>query len=423
MPMLNNYIEKQATINIGTIGHVAHGKTTIVHCITGRSTIRYKDELEKNITIKLGYANAKIFACKCERPKCYSVKEGKCAKCDNDYKLVRHVSFVDCPGHDVLMTTMLNGTAVMDAALLLVAANEPCPQPQTVEHLFALEIMNLKSVVILQNKIDLVTKEQAIEQHGQIEQFLKTSSLTGPIAPVSGQFNLNIEAILDLLVNYIKEPVRDLVKPEKMMIIRSFDINRPGTKVSNLKGGIIGGSLVSGILKLGTEIEIRPGIVVKDNEAGFICYPFISTVRSLNSERNELKEAIPGGLIGVGTGLDPNFCKGDRLVGMVMGLRGTLSPVYYNIIIKYELFHKTLTTSSKESLKLGENILLNVGSSSVGCKIYKIDEVKMSLEMIRPCCCDIGDRVAISRKVKNNWRLVGFGTILSGKEAKIAYLQ
>ena len=71
--------------------------------------------------------------------------------------LLRHISFVDCPGHDVLMATMLSGAAVMDAALLLIAGNEPCPQPQTSEHLAAVEIMKLQNLIILQNKIGLCT--------------------------------------------------------------------------------------------------------------------------------------------------------------------------------------------------------------------------------------------------------------------------
>lgn len=123
-------ISRQATINIGTIGHVAHGKSTVVKAISGVQTVRFKNELERNITIKLGYANAKIFQCpKCPRPSCYkSFKsdrfEANCEKCSSKMNLVRHVSFVDCPGHDILMATMLNGAAVMDAAMLLVAANE-----------------------------------------------------------------------------------------------------------------------------------------------------------------------------------------------------------------------------------------------------------------------------------------------------------
>lgn len=78
--------------------------------------------------------------------------------------LRRHVSFVDCPGHDILMATMLNGAAVMDAALLLIAGNETCPQPQTAEHLAAVEIMKLQNIIILQNKIDLVKEQAALQQ-------------------------------------------------------------------------------------------------------------------------------------------------------------------------------------------------------------------------------------------------------------------
>lgn len=76
--------------------------------------------------------------------------------CGHKMQLVRHVSFVDCPGHDILMATMLNGAAVMDAAMLLVAGNETCPQPQTSEHLAAVEIMKLKHIIILQVVINVI---------------------------------------------------------------------------------------------------------------------------------------------------------------------------------------------------------------------------------------------------------------------------
>merc|ERR1712013_342722 len=89
-----------------------------------------------------------------------------------EFGLVRHVSFVDCPGHDILMATMLNGAAVMDAALLLIAGNEGCPQPQTSEHLAAVEIMRLKHIIILQNKVELVTRAQAQAQYDEIKKFV-----------------------------------------------------------------------------------------------------------------------------------------------------------------------------------------------------------------------------------------------------------
>lgn len=411
-------IERQATINIGTIGHVAHGKTTIVQCITGISTIKYKAELERNITIKLGYANAKIYECICQRPQRYSSSSGICKTCSAQKKLIRHVSFIDCPGHDVLMATMLSGTAIMDAALLLVAANEPCPQPQTTEHLFAVEVMNLKKIVVVQNKIDLVTKEQAIEQYEQIRDFLKTSQADGPIIPVSGQLNINIEAILDFIVNYIEPPVRNKDEKAKMIIIRSFDINKPGTKVKDLHGGVIGGSLVSGTLKTGDEIEIRPGSYSK-KDGEFICRPFITKISGLKTEKTSLNRAYPGGLIGVGTTLDPSFCKSDRIVGMVMGLKGTLPPIYKSLTVICEIFQKTMA-SSKEPLRIDETVLLNIGSTTTGCKIVQIDGNDTVFELIKPCCCECGEKIAISRKIKNNWRLIGYGIISSGEEVEMS---
>lgn len=159
----------------------------------------------------VGYANAKIFECdnpKCPRPVCYtsggSSKDDSfpCYRpsCSGRFQLVRHVSFVDCPGHDILMATMLNGAAVMDAAFLLIAGNESCPQPQTSEHLAAIEIMKLKHILILQNKIDLVKESQAKEQYDQIVKFVQGTVAEGaPIIPISAQLKYNIEVDLVFL--------------------------------------------------------------------------------------------------------------------------------------------------------------------------------------------------------------------------------
>ena len=251
----------------GTIGHVAHGKSTVVKAISGVHTVRFKNELERNITIKLGYANAKIYKChdpECPRPGNFltrgsstedSVKQGKWT-----YELVRHVSFVDCPGHDILMATMLNGAAVMDAALLLIAGNEPCPQPQTSEHLAAVEIMKLQHIIILQNKIDLVKEAAALQQHEDIKAFVKgTVADSSPIIPISAQLRYNIDVAAEYITNSIPVPIRDFTSEPKMIVIRSFDVNKPGQEVQDLRGGVAGGSILQGVLKLGQEIEIRPG--------------------------------------------------------------------------------------------------------------------------------------------------------------------
>eukprot|EP01098_Paradermamoeba_levis_P000329 TRINITY_DN1033_c0_g1_i4.p1 TRINITY_DN1033_c0_g1~~TRINITY_DN1033_c0_g1_i4.p1 ORF type:complete len:337 (-),score=111.21 TRINITY_DN1033_c0_g1_i4:1195-2205(-) len=248
-PLSPEVISRQATINIGTIGHVAHGKSTVVKAISGVMTVRFKNELERNITIKLGYANAKIYKCdnpECPRPGCYrsygSWKEDHppCERpgCGGKMSLLRHISFVDCPGHEILMATMLNGAAVMDAALLLVAANDSCPQPQTSEHLAAIEVMKLKQIIILQNKIDLIKESQAEEQYAQILKFIKGTVAEGsPIIPISAQLKYNIDVICEYIYKKIPIPTRDFTASPRLIVIRSFDVNKPGAEVEELKGG------------------------------------------------------------------------------------------------------------------------------------------------------------------------------------------
>ncbi|KAA8577325.1 hypothetical protein EYC84_007291 [Monilinia fructicola] len=258
LPPQNRTKRFGSTINIGTIGHVAHGKSTVVKAISGVQTVRFKNELERNITIKLGYANAKIY------------------QCDNK-ELLRHVSFVDCPGHDILMSTMLSGAAVMDAALLLIAGNETCPQPQTSEHLAAIEIMKLDKVIILQNKVDLMREEGANQHYQSILKFIRGTVAGGaPIIPISAQLKFNIDAVNEALVSTIPVPPRDFTMDPQMIVIRSFDVNKPGAEIDELKGGVAGGSILHGVIKLGDEIEIRPGIVSRDEKGGVKCQPIFS---------------------------------------------------------------------------------------------------------------------------------------------------
>lgn len=214
-------------------------------------------------------------------------------------KLLRHVSFVDCPGHDILMSTMLSGAAVMDAALLLIAGNEPCPQPQTSEHLAAIEIMKLSHIIVIQNKVDLMREEAAQQHYDSIVKFIRGTVADGsPIVPISAQLKFNIDAVCENLCTKIPVPVRDFTESPHMIIIRSFDVNKPGAEIEELKGGVAGGSILTGVLKLDDEIEIRPGIVSKDAQGQIKYKPIFSRVVSLFAEQNDLKFAVPGGLIG-----------------------------------------------------------------------------------------------------------------------------
>lgn len=338
-------------------------------------------------------------------------------------KLMRHVSFVDCPGHDILMATMLNGAAVMDAALLLVAGNETCPQPQTSEHLAAIEIMKLKHIIILQNKVDLIREQQAEEHHQQILQFVKgTVADSAPIVPISAQLRYNIDAVTEYICKHIPVPVRDFTSSPRLIVIRSFDVNKPGAEVDELKGGVAGGSILSGVLKLGQEIEIRPGLVVKDEQGKTKCTPIRSRIVTLLAEKNNMEFAVPGGLIGVGTKIDPQLCRADRLVGMVLGAVGKLPSVYLELEINYFLLRRLLGVKSDDKkqtkvakLTKGEVLMVNIGSTSTGGKVTSVKADLAKITLISPACTEIGEKVALSRRILKHWRLVGWGTISAGE--------
>lgn len=425
-------ISRQATINIGTIGHVAHGKSTVVKAISGVQTVRFKNELERNITIKLGYANAKVFKCDddtCPRPDCYSTfgssKEDKpaCKLCGGPMTLMRHVSFVDCPGHDILMATMLNGAAVMDAALLLIAGNEPCPQPQTSEHLAAVEIMKLQNIIILQNKIDLVKQDAALAQADDIRAFVKGTVADGsPIIPISAQLKYNIDVIGEYIYKKIPVPVRDFTSDPKMIVIRSFDVNKPGEDVTELKGGVAGGSIIQGVLKVGDEIEIRPGLVSRAADGGIRCVPLFTRIRSLLAEQNDLNYAVPGGLIGVGTSIDPTLTRADRLVGQVLGYREKLPSIFTELEISFYLLRRLLGVKTDEGekqgkvqkLTKGEILMVNIGSTSTGGRVLAVKGDLAKLQLTSPVCTEENEKVALSRRIDKHWRLIGWGHIRRG---------
>ena len=148
----------QPSVNIGMVGHVDHGKSTLTLALTGTRTDVHSEEIKRGISIKLGYADVPVYKCTDESGE--EVYSGK--KLNDSCELSRVISIVDAPGHETLMATMLSGSSIMNGALLVIAANEKCPQPQTREHLIALDIMGINNIVVVQNKIDLVTRERAM---------------------------------------------------------------------------------------------------------------------------------------------------------------------------------------------------------------------------------------------------------------------
>lgn len=408
-------LPKQPEVNIGTVGHVDHGKTTLVQALTGVWASRHSEELKRGITIKLGYADMPIYKCPtCETPKNYSTKP-VCPNCASEAIFVRAISFVDAPGHEALMATMLSGAAIMDGAILVIAADEPCPQPQTREHLAAAEIIGIKNLVIVQNKIDIVDERRALKSYEEIKNFVKgTVAENAPIIPISAQRGINIDVLLNAIEEVIPTPKRDETKPPLMYIIRSFDINRPGTSIEELEGGVIGGTIAQGKFTVGDEVEIRPGIS-SEREGKTVYNPLISEIVSLRAGEKNIKEAYCGGLVGVGTLLDSSFSKADGLTGNIAGKTGLLPPTLTELTLETHILERAVGTKELlkvEKINLDETLLLHVGAAVNLGKVTSMKNNVAKIKLSRPICAQPSTRVAISRKITARWRLIGYGIIV-----------
>ena len=405
----------QPVVNIGMVGHVDHGKTTLVSALSGVWTDTHSEELKRGISIRLGYADCTFYKCKkCSEPECYC-STPKCPNCGaEDLEELRTVSFVDSPGHETLMATMLSGAAIMDGAVLVIAANEQCPQPQTKEHLMALDIIGIKNVVIAQNKIDIVSRKEAVKHYNQIKAFVKgTVAENAPIVPISAQQKINIDVLIKTIEDVIPTPKHDLDKTPLMQIARSFDVNRPGTLPAKLNGGVIGGTLAQGKLMVKDEIEIRPGRKV-DYEGKTSWVPITTTVTKLVYGGESVDVATPGGLLAVGTKLDPSMTKSDALAGQMAGRPGTLPPVWQKFVMKTQLLERVVGVTEESMVKAistGEPLMLSIGTATTIGVVSSARKGEAEVRLKRPVCADVGSNIAISRRIGARWRLIGIGVL------------
>jgi translation initiation factor 2 subunit 3 len=394
-------MSEQAEINIGMIGHVDHGKTSLVKALSGKWTDTHSEEIKKGISIRLGYADVSFYKCEKEKGTEQFCASEKCPLCGEKTKFIRKVSFVDAPGHETLMATMLSGAALMQGAVMVIAANEQCPQPRTEEHLMALSLTGVKKIVVAQNKIDLVTAEQAKENYEQIINFLKAYGIEdAPIIPVSANKNINIDALIKAIEEHLPTPERNTKKNPKMFVVRSFDINKPGTDPLKLKGGVIGGSLECGKLKIGDEIEIIPGVNGK---------PIYTRIDSLGIEKGSLKEAIPGGLIAIGTSLDPVLTRNDQMRGQLVGLKGKLPLPKKEITVEVHKL-KRLINEKEYEIKVNDMVILTVGTmTAVGTIAKKLSGNNYLISLKNEVVFEEGQRIALSKRDENRWSLAAYG--------------
>lgn len=363
-------IEKQPFVTISTQGRVANGKTSLITKLSGINPMKFKKEVEKDMTIKLGYTNCKFYKCpNCPAPYCYQNSE-KCEQCGIDSKLVLHVSFVDSPGHSDLQTTALSGASNVDFSLLVVAAN--CQEdPETNEHYKANKILGLTDkTFIIHNKIDLVDREQAYNHYDKLKKLYDIKY----IIPMCAQFGFGINYLIQFLVERISNPINEIFlkkikQPLKASIIRSFDVNKVGSNIDKLVGAIVGGTIKTGSIKIGDKIKIVPGIL-----QGNTSKALIAIVTSLKTENTSLDVAYPGGLIGIGLSLDPTLSKEDKLVGnFIVGENDDSYKIFKKSKISYNKYDETA------ELKAGDNCVLMLSSTRRNIKITSINSRKNEL--------------------------------------------
>jgi translation initiation factor 2 subunit 3 len=399
--------EKIPEINVGVVGHIDHGKTTLLSKLTGKFTDTHSEELKRGITIKLGYADMVIYDCEGE----ITNKEIKGKKCSP----IRYVSFVDAPGHEMLMATMLSGAAIIDAAILVISASEGI-KPQTEEHLTALQAKKVRNIIIVQNKIDLVSREQAIESYGKIKDFVKgTIAENAPIIPVSTLQEINIHRIVESIAK-IPLQKKDAGSEPVFLVARSFDINRPGIKIPEMKGGVLGGILKKGTLKVGDDIEIKPGLSMK--KAHKQVYQTLATkIVSLHKGKESLQEVSPGASISIETNLDPYLTKADSLTGCLVSSKGNLPEVTYALRIRPSLFGKvsgTMEHEKIEPIKHREMLMLSVNTTITVGTVDKISKNRDEIELLLniPVIALKDDNVGIARNIRGHWRLIGWGEVI-----------
>ncbi|MDG6985770.1 MAG: translation initiation factor IF-2 subunit gamma [Nitrososphaerota archaeon] len=411
-PPSTPFLPKQPEVNIGTSGHVDHGKTTLTQAITGIWASAHSEELKRGITIKVGYADAAFYRCTQDHGVASYSTSAKCPVCGKKTSFLRAVSFVDCPGHESLMTNMLAGAFLIDGALLVIAANEPVPKPQTREHLQALQMLGMKKIVIAQNKIDLVTDAEAEKNYAAIQKFTKgTVAEKAPIVPISAQQRLNIDALIEALEEVVPTPKRDAGASPLMYVVRSFDVNRPGAEVKALSGGVLGGSLTRGELRVGDEIELKPGMV-EERSGKYVSV--ITKVSSLQTGAGDADKVGPGGLVAVGTHLDPTFVKGDQMVGSVIGKPGSLPDTLEHVTLDTTLLETAVGASEivkVDKVRLAETVRLNLGTASTLATATSVRGDTIELDLKKPVAIEIGMRAAISRRIAERWRLIGSGVL------------
>lgn len=409
----SNKISKQPVLNVGMLGSVSDGKSTCVRALTGIKTQRHSSEKTRNITIKPGYANLKIWS---DGKKFYSTdsKPNNYQAGGKECELAHHLSFVDCPGHQELILTMLGSIKLMNAVIVVVSAADPIDKkPQLIQHLAAIKLSGLDNIIVCLNKLDLVSKEVGMERYQELQKLLKSYDIVPKnIIPTSFNKNIGVSWLLEEILTHFHAP-DETDDDARFLATRSFDINKAGSDWTEIKGGVIGGSLFNGTIQVNDTIEIRPGICGKGKDGKLISQPIKSKILSVKTDQEELDKIFPGGLMGIGTDIDPYYCKDDMLAGNMIGLEGTLPSVYDSVELKYNIIEDF---GGSWKPKMNDSMFLQIGTLSISSIITQVNKKTIKLNLSRPACIDKDMNIMVSHKEDGIMKIVASGTLKSGNK-------
>jgi len=407
---LLNYMKHHPIINIGTLGSVSHGKSTLVSMLTGTKTQRHSTEQIRNITIKPGYANLKLW--QDEDTFEFTTTNSEVYEMEG-YKLVHHISFVDCPGHQELIQVMLGSVSLMKGAIVVVSAAEDIKTAkQLTQHLAAAKLAKLENLIMLFNKLDLVPKSKAIERKEDLDDLLKKLDIKPKITiPTALNKRIGYQNIIKSILEIFPPKLDDNKEAPLFRILRSFDINKPGINWNEIQGGVLGGSLLTGKLEVGDKIVIKPGNFQKKSDGSWIMKPIETVIKSIKTEKENINNTHPGGLVGFGTDIDPFYCKDEKLEGQVLGLPGQLPPVYHEIKINITL---TEDFDGKWIPKVNDSIYLQIGNINTKATLSNINKNIFTFKLTKPCCIMDNDLILICIDSDGNlFRIAGYGNFIS----------
>jgi translation initiation factor 2 subunit 3 len=396
----------QPNLNLGTLGSVSDGKSEMIFQLTGGHkyggirTQRDSREKKRNITIKAGYANIKLWKCEScnfKYSSSDSLLEFKCEECDQNCVLIKTISFADCPGHQELIETMLNSVSLMRGAIVIIAASEPIKQkPQLIQHLIAAKMANLEKLIICMNKCDLVPIDLVRERKAELDALLlKLKIKPCIIIPTSFTHRIGINELVNAIDYYFNDEVIENNNKSIFRITRSFDINQPIIDYSEIKGGCVGGSLMSGKFQIGDEVEINPGILTRTKDGRYTNEPIRTKLISFQSNKKDIEEVTPGGLVALLTDIDPFYCKNDSLKSNIVTHVGHSLPVYNELqlqVIKIDEFDE------RWEPKNGDKIFLQIANMSSEARIAKIKNDIMTFQLMKPICIEPDSKILICLK-------------------------